>query len=85
MPLVLALHDAAVIVVFTPGPVTVQEVVMPVPVTVIVLEPPDEMRVGFAVIETVGLEQVEGGATGSVHAGYVPIFPISAQVGDGAE
>lgn len=81
MLLLFAVHADAVIVVFTPGPVTVQDVVIPVAVTVSAVEPPDEIRFGFAAIVTVGLVHPEGGTTIGEQAGYVPVCPESAQVG----
>lgn len=47
-------QELAGIVWFTPGPVTVQDVVIPVAEYVIVLESPDFTRVGFAVMVPVG-------------------------------
>jgi hypothetical protein len=48
-------------VLFTPGPVIVQEAESPEPVTVSVLLPPGRTRVGFAVTLTVGLVQLGAG------------------------
>lgn len=42
---------------------------MPVPETVRVEVPPDAIRLGAAVIVTVGLVQLVGGGTGSVQNG----------------
>jgi hypothetical protein len=54
-------QDAGLKVLFTPGPVTVQEAESPEPVMVSVLLPPGCTRFGLAVMLTVGLVQLGAG------------------------